>query len=343
MAKTIILLEYDLSSYGGRHITFIDGFLDCFLEMGYKAKIYGRFTGRLVNDKDELVKKSMGRHVKKTHISFRDVPTRSEPNNNTIRLLNSADYVFSVAHYDKLSRYVETPMIYWIIAKPPPERVPKSKLIWTNSHHQKKEIELSHAEVIYPPHDYSRFRQKAKPWGEREIDILLTTGVRKAKIGSYLMRRELRYTEKLAKKFNVVGLFACRTDEEYAIVERLPYETHINVSRTTVPKYMGNAKIFLHPSPLECAALVAYESLNAGCYPVFRRAGACEEQLGRVGIIYDELPNVGFWQWIKNDIMGMDYNINWSINQGKKFDRKPMMKKIEKYLSKIADNKRDDS
>jgi uncharacterized protein VirK/YbjX len=51
--------------------------------------------------------------------------------------------------------------------------------------------------------------------------------------------------------------------------------------------------------------------------------------------------NDGFWQWITEDVMSMDYNITWSQKQGMKFGRKAMKAKIQKTLEEIIDGKRD--
>lgn len=337
----IYLLEYDLSSYpSGRHITFIDGFLDFFKSIGYDAKLFGRFSGRRSKSKQDILNNTIGKNIGYDDVVIKNIPVGFDVslNKDIIDLLNEADFILSVGHYFALEKYIDTPIIFWIIAKPRTRvynRIVSHPFIWTNSLHQKNEIEMPQARVVYPPHNYSLFRDAAKPWDEREIDLLLTTGVIKSKINRYFMNKELKYIEKFAKNHRVVGIFACSKEIEYKVVENLSYETHINLSHKEVPKFMGNSKLFFHPSPIECAALVAYESLNAGCYPIFRRAGAIEEQLGKVGIIYDKLPNMGFWKWIDEDVLSMEYNINWSIRQGKKFDRRAMKKRIERYIRKV--------
>jgi hypothetical protein len=63
--------------------------------------------------------------------------------------------------------------------------------------------------------------------------------------------------------------------------------------------------------------------------------------MGQVGIIFDE-PHLSnkFWQWIKEDILTMNYDIKWSQKQGKKFGRARIKNKIEKLLQKYVRDKK---
>jgi len=325
----ISILEFDLSSFGGRHIELVDGFLDSLKEMDINVKIYGQFSKILLKSKEELVQKSVGRVTENDIILFKSL-------SEILNELSESDMILSVAHYPELANYVKVPVVHWIIAKPSSDMIPVSKLIWTNSHHQRKEIGMD-AEVIYSPLDYSLWRQRAKPWKERKIDILVVTGVTKMKIDKYFLGNELKVLEKLNEKMHVVGIFPVRNEKERLFVESLKFETHINLDRKEISKFMGNAKIFLNPSPIECAALVIYEALNAGCFPVVRRAGSCEEQMGEIGIIYDtslEDVNDEFWIRICNTLKG-EHDINLSVQQGLKFDRMNSKQRLIELINKV--------
>lgn len=346
----ICLLEFDLSAFGGRHIEVIDGFLDTFRELGHDVTLVGCWTNKLLQSEGELTEKIMSKldldDIK--IFDWRKLPSGERvPSSQFVDFFNGFDLIFSCAHYHGLWRYIKTPIIYWVIAKPTVRvlsglnnlKLPSRVHIWTETQHQKNEIEIPNAKVVYSPLDCSMFRKNAKPWSQREIDILLVTAITKWKIDRYVLDKELEYIDRIGKKMNlrVVGLFTYRKKRDYEkeIIDNLSFEKYINVSRREVPKFMGNSKIFFHPSPFECAALVHYEALNSGCYPVVRLAGSAREQLGNVGIIYNELPNLGFWQWIKEDILTMNYNIKWSIKQGLRFDRKTNKDKIKKLLRQV--------
>lgn len=348
----ICLIEFDLSSFGGRHIEFVDGFMDTFKKLGHTVKIMGYWNNKLLQSKEELVAKSMSK-LDVNDIIIKDLSElgwRGSPSPSVVEFLNKQDFILSVAHHSRLWRYINVPIVYWIIAKPTLNIMLNLGLpnpntyIWTETQHQQEEIRIPNARVMHTPLDYSMFRRKAKSWKRRKIDLLLVTGVTKWKVNKYILDKELKYIDRVSKKMGLktVGLFTCRKDRQYEwdIINNLSFETHINISRREVPKFMGNAKIFFHPSPLECAALVHYEALNAGCYPIVRAAGSAEEQLGNVGIIFNELPNMGFWQWLKEDILLMDYDLKWSQRQGMKFDRRTNMRRLEKLIREVLESKK---
>jgi glycosyltransferase involved in cell wall biosynthesis len=62
----------------------------------------------------------------------------------------------------------------------------------------------------------------------------------------------------------------------------------VNVSRGELAKLLGRTKVLLHPSSRESCSLVLYEAMNAGAVVVGRRVGAIEEQMGSLGICYDD-------------------------------------------------------
>lgn len=349
----ICLIEFDLSSFGGRHIEFVDGFFDTFKQLGHDVKIAGCWTNKLLQSKEELIEKSMSNVLTVDDIIIKtqaELGWHTNPSKSFIEYLNSCDVVMSVAHHSRLWWNVTTPLIYWIIAQPTSQiklnfgRLPNKHIqVWTESYHQRAETNIPSAKVVYAPLDYSMFRRSSQPWNKRDIDILLVTGITKWKIDKYILSRELKYIDEISKKtgLRVVGLFTCRKERKYEwdIVNRLSFETHVNISRREVPKFMGNSKLFFHPSPIECTPLVHFEALNSGCYPIVRLAGSVREQLGNVGIIWTDLPNMGFWKWIKTDILPMKYNVGWSIRQGKKFDRKATLNTLKKQLQEVVEMK----
>jgi hypothetical protein len=95
---------------------------------------------------------------------------------------------------------------------------------------------------------------------------------------------------------------------------------------------MGKTKVFLHPSPLESCSLVIFEALNAGAYPIVRKAGACEEQLGKEGFVYTNFAEA---EKKINEIISQGYSIENVMKQGQKFDRMNVKRKIKELLKRL--------
>lgn len=339
----IALLEDIMLAFGGRQIQFADAFLSFFKEQGHDVKMYSRrrFKRNLLSPnqlKDYLLSKNLSR----SDFIFKE--PKLPWTKSFYRELGRYDLLLTCAAYTHVVDNVNRiPVIHWIIAKPNDIMLrrfqnPRS-ILWTDSYTNRRETGLKNASVIYPPYDFSTFRKNARAWDDREIDVLLVTAITKQKLRPVFLRPQLKYIDSVTKKMKLktVGVFLVRTQKEAELVKGLSFETHMNLTRREVSKFYGNAKIFFHPSPIECSAIVVFEALNSGCYPVVRRAGACMEQMGRVGIIYDNINhlNRGFWNWINDDILNTDYNVKWSIRQGEKFDRKRVGAKITKLLRGI--------
>jgi len=150
---------------------------------------------------------------------------------------------------------------------------------------------------LIAPIDYSLFRQYARPWKDRKHDLIAVS--RTGMCGE-------RKNTHLHKEFdNIVSI----TDEHKLVMDR-----------TTIAKAMGDAKIFIHLSERESGPLVAYEAMNAGCYPLFYGVGSVLEQLGSEEFIIREL-NIPQLKKRIQGILSSDFDYKAIMARGQLFDQ----------------------
>lgn len=319
----VAIVERDLSKLGGRQITMIDGFGDCFKELGFDVALYSE---RMPNLSKLLTKRIKSDDVR----LYRNLGEIADELN---------EYDFTLLSHPSLSgigKWVKKPIACWYIAQPRKWYPGLVDRVWTNSYTQKRRLGLFDAEVIYPPHDYSPFREASLPWRERPIDILIVTPIVKWGERRRSLVRELRGISYFSLEYGLKTVFVLRASNVSDILASrdLPHEKFYNISRRYVSYLMGGSKILFHPSPVESFSLVIVEALNAGCYPIVRRAGAAEEQLGNIGFIYDDFReaekeilrvlNDGHYSWISED-------------RGLKFDRSSVVDRIRKEIRRLTE------
>jgi len=188
--------------------------------------------------------------------------------------------------------------------------------ILANSHTTKEKLYSSpkgfcrdrKIKVLASPIDYSLFREYAKPWAQRENDLVSVS-----RVGE----RNERKNTCLYKEFdNMVSI----TDEKRLVMDR-----------KVIAEAMGNAKIALHLSQVESASLVAYEAMNAGCYPLFYKAGAALEQLGSERFLVDRL-DIPYLKERINQILHSAFDNKAIMERGKQFDREAVGKAFIDYI-----------
>ena len=336
----ISVLEYNLASSGGRQQTMVSGFADCFAELGHEVHIYGNFLEGHIPSKDRLLDYHLASHLTVEDFDF-GYDIGKNPDRMPIKEFSDGDILLiPYPAYSWLGEHVSCPIVSWCIADPGEWYPQHLARLWTNSHTQKKLLGLEEARVIYAPHDYSPFREQSQPWNKRKIDVLVVAKYRHSwfggsEQGAKVLSGEIAEAEKLNRMgLNVVGLFLVKDPRDvHGLLSRLDFEHYVNIPRRYVAGFMASSKILFHPSPAESCSLMLYEGLNAGCYPVAREAGACREQLGDVGLVFNDFEDA------KKQIIQVlkgDCDINVSIEQGLKFDRSSNLEVVKGELDELV-------
>lgn len=333
----IHVIERNLAACGGRQQSMISGFADYFKSMGHTVKVYAGFEDGHIHKKERLLNYHLASHLTFDDFDFTKSLLADNVNCKTMDELGDCDVLMiPYPGFSWIGFYVECPIVSWYIAHPRRWHPDKVDVLWTNSETSREELNID-AEIVYPPHDYSAFRRASRPWCDREIDVLTVSPVSKRKEEKVVLRKELGQLQRLHNLgLNVVGLFLTRDKSEMHLLNNYSFEIYVNIRRRAVARFMGNSKILYHPSPLESCSLAVYESLNAGCYPVVRLAGACQEQLGTVGYTYTDPMNAKkhIFKVLENE-----YNVSESIERGLLFDR-VNNDKIDSLLEKITQKNR---
>lgn len=324
-----------MSARGGRQITLLDGFADCFISMGHTVKLYSNYLDKHI-PKEDFLDYFLAKNLTLDNFDFDREINRRKVEEPLIEEWNEGDILLiPYPAYSWLGEYVSCPIVCWYIAKPTTFHPNYVNRIWTNSYTTKKRLELKNATVIYAPHDYTPFREGAETFDERPIDVLMVGPLTKSRESSHLLSEEVKEAERLKEAgLNVLGLFIARSRSEIVLAKNLSFDSFLNIKRKYVADFMKKSKTLFHPSPLESCSLVLYEALNAGCYPVVREAGACKEQLGDVGFVFNEFEDAK--RKIEH-VIKEGYDIGTSIEQGLKFDRKNNEETIAKELEIILE------
>jgi hypothetical protein len=291
------------------------GFADAFVEAGHRVYVFNTGAESLFNVNSDILRMYHAPHL-------------GEDNFTGMIYSDDWGYLFDcdmlLLPYPHLVNNFpykpECKVVAWNISQTPSYDKSMLDELWTNCETTKHKLGLKDASVVYAPHSYLFNRKYSIPWGKREYDIVSVCSIRKRREEEYVITKELQELQWLhLNGYKVLGLFMVRTREEEQTVKRLGFEHYINIPRQYVAGFMGNAKILLHQSPLESCSLTVYEGLNSGCYPIVCEAGACREQLGEVGYVYNEFHEAFHEiQYILDN--GHD---EWvSIEQGIRFDRR---------------------
>jgi len=331
----ISILEWSIPRRGGRQITFVDGFADCFAELRHQVKIYSNYLNRAI-PRERILDYFLAENLTLDNFDFSHRISRRSVEGMPIDEWSDGDMLLiPYPAYSWLGEHVECPIVCWFIAQPVSWYPSYVARIWTNSYTTKRRLELDEARVVYAPHDYSPFRDGAPPFEERPIDVLMVGPITKTREETYQLSKEVRQAERLKEMgLSVIGVFTARSRGEVKLARGLSFETFLNIRRRYVAEFMKKAKILFHPSPLESCSLVIFEALNAGMYPVVREAGACREQMGEAGFIYRE-----FSEAVRRirQVLREGYDTALSIQQGLKFDRRSNIHVVMEELERIAE------
>lgn len=347
----INVLEYNLASAGGRQQTMISGFADCFASMGHDVTIYGNFLGGHIPQKDKILEYHLADNLTLNNFNLDYRIDRQHIQDIPLNEFSEGDMLLvPYLAYSWLGEYVKCPVVCWSIAPPDKWNPDAVARIWTNSETQKKILEpyipsnAPEPTVIYAPHDYTPFRSAALPWEKRKIDVVFAAKYRHSwfggkKEGAKVLNQELQEAEELHEAgLSVVGLFLVKEPMDVQpLMKSLNFEHYINIPRRYVAGFMAASRVLFHPSPAESASLMLYEGMNAGCYPVVREAGACREQMGATGMVFNDFAPA------KNHILEVLEEGNGqplcdaSMKQGLKFDRSTNKHLIEEELKLIEE------
>lgn len=323
------VIEFNISRMGGRQSTMLQ-FADYFKSMGHKVKFityWGVSRGYLSEcpKKEEICSYHGLNFLQLTDFDWGMQKYRREGE-------WPKDYdVFFIAspRWTDISHKTEIPTVVWKIVDtincPNPEAVLE---FWTNSKTVKEKIKnfgrAIHA--VQPPYSFKKFRDAARK--KREIDIIdvVRYNSRTAKKIDLFMEIAMRF------KLSSMLIFLVHDESDLKEIKNLGVPFAYNLSKEDLAKYLGNAKVFFHPSIDESCSISVYEALNAGCFPVVYDVGAVREQLNGNGIIYKtERPK-------DQEIMtALKYNGDRTefIVQGTRFDRKNNLDVIAKRLEEI--------
>ena len=209
---------------------------------------------------------------------------------------------------------------------------------WTNSYTTQNMLKsvcgLGNIHVVVPPYDYSIFRDKVEGKFNRSFDV------------AYLARahpdKDLETFCRTVQVLNLRGVLAvlCKDgiQRQYAVSLSQKYKEVsflINADKAALADFLGNTKVYFHPSKDESCSIAVYEALNAGCFPVCRATGAVREQLNGLGLIYNEEDDPV--PLVKLVLEGMDWNIQTIIRRGILFDKNHVMRELKIRLGKIEE------
>jgi glycosyltransferase involved in cell wall biosynthesis len=213
----------------------------------------------------------------------------------------------------------------------------KTLEFWTNSRTTRDMLQrvcgLGNVHVIVPPYDYGIFRDRIESKDKRSFDI------------AYLARahpdKDLETFCRTAKALDLRAVLAvlCKNaiQRQYALSLVDRYKDNVsllmNADKATLAEFLGNTKVYFHPSRDESCSVAVYEALNAGCFPICRAAGAVREQLNGLGLIYhredDPVPLV------KLVLEGMDWDVLTVVRRGMVFDKNSVMRELKTRLREI--------
>lgn len=317
----ICVIQPDVTRIGGSISTILQ-FADCFKELGHNVKVHStfknRFPNKLIKDQKDVISFYNCKFLEYDDFIW------------DMDILNKEyDLCFTRGQLYKLTNGI--PSIIWLIIS---SEIPKGNNItfWTNSNTTLSKLSKTihnRTEVIYPPHNYSIFRNNCMDYNEYDIVSILR--------GNDFYDKGIHIYADIIKKLNCKSLLITTAprDSDLSRIKDLNIPYVLNQTREQVAQILGKSKIFFFPSLYESCPLVIYEALNSGCNIVSRDVGAVKEQLGSVGRTFkkdDQCEN------ILNYCLNTEYEKQTSINRGLLFDRCVIKHKIKDILDKYNDN-----
>ena len=285
------VLEWDISTLGGRHRTML-AFADYAVALGHEVAFYSSFNNpRPGYTEDTCLDWFQCSHLQREHLKFGPLHRRYDASTVPLAWHSLDVLIVPYGGYGHLQGLLPgVRVIPWVI-HPEQARASSVREVWTNSETTRRRLVESdrwadsNPRIVVPPHDYSLFRQHAKPWDERDIDVLA--------VGSFLRAKGLvefsAMVDLLGLRGAVAGTAWGRAAEENAEVQAEladgPCEVHSNLPGDEVARLMGRAKTLVSFSRAESCPLVYYEAMNAGCRVLSLDVGAAREQVGAVGMV----------------------------------------------------------
>lgn len=285
------VLEWNIAALGGRQRTML-AFADFFIELGHEVTFFSNFLEERPSfSRHTFLDWFHFKHLTYRHFCFFDLLRRyrdaapEELHGQDVLLVPYGGY----GHLQAL--LPNTRVITWTI-HPDQGRWPEVTEIWTNTETTRQRLinsenwADSNPIVIYPPHDYSLFRDAANPWTDRQWDVAI--------VGSLLRAKGLTKASQMIEKFGLNGVLIGATwiaarDENEEIAEELRRGTcdlYLNIPSVEVATILGDTRCLLCTSEAESAPLIFYEALNAGCRIFSLDVGAAREQIGSEGYGY---------------------------------------------------------
>lgn len=329
----ILVLEWDISRFSGRMATMVR-FADAFKELGHEVHMVSNWAASEIRNKEDLFYYHNTRTLVDADFSWglqRKYDVFPEE-------WKRYDFIFApYVAYGHLSELPEgRPTVCWWISQ---QNGWSNKTLefWTNSRTTwdmlKRVCGRDDIHVIVPPYDYSVFRDRIESKDKRSFDI------------AYLARahpnKDLETFCRTAKTLDLRAVLAvlCKNaiQKQYALSLVDRYKNNVsllmNADKATLAEFLGNTKVYFHPSKDESCSIAVYEALNAGCFPICRAAGAVREQLDGIGLIYnkedDPVPLV------KLILEGMDWDVLSIAKRGMTFDKTSVMRELKTRLGEI--------
>ena len=154
-------------------------------------------------------------------------------------------------------------------------------------------------EVIPAPIDYRAFRMAARPVQMRDIDLLFVGRDDPGKHPEVFVD----FVTALGREhYARMYLPEWPGRPRRSALRKLPDYAVIGAARADIAAAMGRAKVLFLPSDSECASLVIYEAMNAGCCVVASDVGSVRWQLGETHSVGKVFPP-GDWDEARKQVL----------------------------------------
>jgi SAM-dependent methyltransferase len=284
----IIVIEWDISVLAGRQKTMLC-FADYLSEMGHEVQVWSNFNNeREGYNPDTFRQWHLFKWRRMPVFDFGRLQRKYKPK-EIPREWRDADMILCpYGNYGHIQKHLpNTKVVCWTIH---PDQVYHADVyeVWTNSkttqrwlletdRHRESEGKMR---IVIPPHDYSLFRRRAKPFADREIDAV-TVGVA---IHNKGIAEFDAFCQQTGLNGMIITSYSIKRDENLEIIGQLKTAHVVNATAHDVATILGNSKVFMLWTETESCALAIYEAMNAGCRCVVKGpAGAAAEQMGPHG------------------------------------------------------------